>query len=494
MKNYFLSLFAIFLMLFLTRCHSLNNPEIPKFSFNEESYLRFHVTNCKTPTNFLMVYNTVFPFGQTTQNIFFEKDTTELIKLVVNHPVTVNLIATNSYARFYALPKDTLEIWLDLDDIKSFVDRITFKGKTASISDYLTSFKINTSSVPGSGESVTEYNNRVDTLTEKGLRALYTFNKSKLLPEWFVKQEETDIRYTGANDKISQFSNSFLWFTKFKPRTDNFIDQLNIKVDNPEAIFSESYYSFLCMNCPEQYDTLLSPQNRTSEIFYKFIKENIITAQNKLHSEVKDVFIAQRICSYLSIRAISDAITSSDSGYFRRVDSLITYAKENLTDTVILNVLLSYHKDQFINANSSVSLKPGTKAPDFKLTDITGNFKSLSDYKGQFVVINFWATWCSPCIKSIPEKNKLYQEYHNKGIVLINVCVDPEKVKWRELIKENNFQGVHLICSGDWIDLIQKSYYINTIPHYTLVNKNGEIIKNRIASIAELEALIKNQN
>jgi thiol-disulfide isomerase/thioredoxin len=493
MKNSIISLIVIFLMLLVSGCNTLRNPEIPKFSFNEESYLLFHVTNCKTPTNFLLVYNTIFPFEQTTENIYFEQDTTEIIKLLVNHPVTVNFIATNSYARFYALPKDTLEIWLDLNDLKTFTDRITFKGKTASISDYLTSFKINISSVPGSGESVNEYNNRVDTLTEKGLQALYTFNRSKILPEWFIKQEEIDIRYTGANDKISQFSNSFLWYNKFRPRTDNFVDHLNIKIDNPEAKFSESYYSFLCMNCPEQYDTLLTPQNRTSEIFFKFIEENLITAQNKLHSEIKDVFIAQRICSYLSIRAISDALTFSDSGYFRRVDTLLTYAKVNLTDTAILSVLLSYHKDQFINANSSVSLKPGTKAPDFKLTDLTGQIKSLSDFKGQFVVINFWATWCSPCIKSIPEKNKLYQEYFNKGIVLLNVCIDPEKVKWRELIKENNFQGVHLICNGDWIDIIRKSYFINTIPHYTLVNKDGEIIKNRVANITELDALIKNQ-
>ena len=493
MKNYFLSLFAIFSMLFLTRCNSQSNSELPKFSFNEKSYLLFHVTNCKTPTNFLLVYNTIFPFEQTTQNIFFEQDTTEIIKLLVNHPVTVNLITTNSYASCYALPKDTLEIWLDLNDVKSFAKRITFKGKTASISDYLTRFKINTSSVPSADQSVNEYDNRVDTLTKNGLAALYTFNKNKQLPLWFVKQEQTEIQYAGARDKISQFSQSYEWYKKFRLRPENFIDQLNIKIDNPEAKVSESYYFFLCRICPNKYDTLLAPQNRTSEFFFKFIKENLVFAQNNLHSEIKDLFVAQRICAFLTSKAVSDALKSNDSLYFQRVDTLINFAKTNLTDTAILNILLAYQKDQIRYAKGSESLKPGTKAPDFKLTDITGKIKALSDYKGQFVLIDFWATWCSPCIKSIPEKNKLYQEYYNKGIVFLNVCVDPDKVKWSELIKENNFQGVHLICSGDWIDLIQKSYFINTIPHYTLVNKNGEIIKNRVASITELEDLIKNQ-
>jgi peroxiredoxin len=412
---------------------------------------------------------------------------------LVNHPVTVNLINASSYASGYALPKDTLEIWLDLNDVENFAKRITYKGKTASISDYLTKFKINTSSVPSSGESVNAYNNRVDSLTEKGLATLYTFNESKLLPEWFVKQEQTDIQYTGANDKISQFSQSYTWYNKVRPRTDNFIDQLNIKVDNPEAKFSESYYTFLCRICPNKYDTLLTPQNRTSEIFYKFVKENLITAQNYLHSEIKDVFMAQRICAFLTSKAVLDALKSHDSLYFQRVDTLINYAKTNLTNTVILDALMSYQKDQIRYAKGSESLKPGTKAPDFKLTDITGKIIALSDYRGQFVLINFWATWCSPCIKSIPEKNKLYQEYNNKGIVFLNICIDPDKFKWGELIKENNFQGVHLICSGDWSELVQKSYYINTIPHYTLIDKNGDIIMNRIEGIGELQDLIKKQ-
>jgi peroxiredoxin len=154
---------------------------------------------------------------------------------------------------------------------------------------------------------------------------------------------------------------------------------------------------------------------------------------------------------------------------------------------------MSYQENQIKYAKGSESLRTGIKAPDFKLTDITGKNIALSDYKGQFVFINFWATWCSPCIKNIPEENKLFQEYNNKGIVFLNVCIDLDTGKWRKFINDNNFQGIHLICSGDWIDLIQKSYYINTIPHYTLVNKNGEIIKNRVASITELEDLIKNQ-
>jgi peroxiredoxin len=372
-------------------------------------------------------------------------------------------------------------------------ENIIFKGKTASISNYLTKFKFNTTSAPGSSESIDAYNSRVDSLTNKALEALHSFNESKLLPEWFVKREQTEILYSGARDKISQFSQSFLWYNKFRPRPDRIVDKLNIKVDNPKAKFSESYFDFLCRLVPERYDTLLSPQNKTSEVFYKFIKENISTAQMNLHSEIKDLFIAQRICSYFSIRAITNALNSHDSAYFQRSDTLITFAKTNLADSVILNVLLSYYTGQIRNANSSISLNPGTKAPDFELSDITDKKESLSDYNGKCVAINFWATWCSPCIKSIPEKNKLFQEYSKKGIVFLNICIDLDKIKWRQLINENHFMGIHLICNGDWSHKLQKSYFINSIPHYTLINKNGEIIMNRIAGIEELQNLIEKQ-
>jgi peroxiredoxin len=493
MKNFLLSSIVIISLLLLNKCKSQSNSELCKFSFNEKSYLQFHVKNCKAPSNFILIYNTIFPSDQKALNIFFDHDTTEIIQLYLNHPVTVRFINSNSYISCYTLPNDTLKIWLDLDDIRNFADRITFKGKTASISNYLTKNKRNTSLPPHEKESVEVYNNRVDGITKKELAALHSFNDSTLLPEWFVKQEQFDIQYTGAYNKITQFSQSYMWYNKYRPRNTNFIDQLNIKVDNPEAKFSESYFAFLSMICPNKYDTLLVLQNRTSEIFYKFIKENLITAKKYLHSEIKDLFVAQRICTYLTSKAVSNALKSNDSKYFQRVDTLINYAKTNLTDTAILNILLSYQKEQIRFAKGSESLKPGTKAPDFKLADINGKMKALSDYRGQIVLINFWASWCAPCIKSIPEKNKLYYENNNKGIVFLNVCIDSDSNKWRSLIKENNFQGIHLICSGNWIDQIQKSYFINAIPQYTLVNKSGEIIKNKIATIKELEDLIKMQ-
>lgn len=492
MKIYFLNLLSIFPILFLIGCSQQSNSELPKFSFNENTYLRFHVTNCKTSTNFTLIYNSLFPHKQTKLNIFFDKDTTKVIKLIINHPLNVNFFTANSFASCYVLPEDTLDIWLDLDATKEFRDNIVFKGKTASVSNYLTKHKVNTSTAPAIDETVNEYNQRVDTLTTKKLTALYTFNKKEPLQEWFMKMEETEIQYSGARDKIYQFSTAYLFYDQYKPRPDDFIDKLGVKIDNQEAKFSESYYDLLCLVSTNKYDTLLSPQNRSTEVFYKFVKENLKFAQKYLHSEIKDLFIAQRVGSFFSTKFISEASITNSRIYSQRVDTLINFAETNLTDTVILNVLLSYQNDQIRYAKELESLKPGTIAPDFKLTDLSGKTITLSEFKGRYVYINFWADWCSPCIKTIPEKNKLYHEYNN-NVVFLNVCIDPDSDKWRKLIYDNNFQGIHLICKGDWINLLSKSYYITSIPHYVLVDKKGQIIKNNVANLNELEDLIKTQ-
>ena len=64
------------------------------------------------------------------------------------------------------------------------------------------------------------------------------------------------------------------------------------------------------------------------------------------------------------------------------------------------------------------------KAPDFTLRDLSGNTVSLKDYRGQTVLLDFWATWCVPCRKSMPELVKLQKKYRNKGLVIFGLSID----------------------------------------------------------------------
>jgi cytochrome c biogenesis protein CcmG/thiol:disulfide interchange protein DsbE len=73
-------------------------------------------------------------------------------------------------------------------------------------------------------------------------------------------------------------------------------------------------------------------------------------------------------------------------------------------------------------------------APDFRLEDISGKSLSLNDVKGKVVIVDFWATWCGPCLMSIPELVDLQEKYKAKGLVIVGISVDDDKVSKGELV------------------------------------------------------------
>jgi thiol-disulfide isomerase/thioredoxin len=109
----------------------------------------------------------------------------------------------------------------------------------------------------------------------------------------------------------------------------------------------------------------------------------------------------------------------------------------------------------------------------------------LSDFKGKLVLLNFWGTYCSPCIRSIPDKNKLAEDFKKEEFVLINICTDSNFELWRQIIRNNEFKGVHLICKGNWNDLLRSGYNIFSLPHYTIIDQNGRILMNNVRDSVE---------
>lgn len=119
-------------------------------------------------------------------------------------------------------------------------------------------------------------------------------------------------------------------------------------------------------------------------------------------------------------------------------------------------------------------LQKGKKAPDFYLENYDGGYSSLKDFKGKYVFIDVWATWCGPCIEEIPSLKKIAKEYQN--IKFLTISIDPKKSykKWRNFVSENKIKATHLIAykNSDF----QENYDIKEIPRYILINKEGLII------------------
>lgn len=137
------------------------------------------------------------------------------------------------------------------------------------------------------------------------------------------------------------------------------------------------------------------------------------------------------------------------------------------------------HQKKQINAIKIplLTYKGGSPAFEFSYADDAGKNRSLNDFKGKYVYVDIWATWCGPCQDEIPHLQKVEEDFKGKNIEFISVSVDAEKdkAKWLNMIKDKKLGGVQLFSSGgrDILDY----YKIAGIPRFLLIDKAGKIIK-----------------
>jgi thiol-disulfide isomerase/thioredoxin len=126
------------------------------------------------------------------------------------------------------------------------------------------------------------------------------------------------------------------------------------------------------------------------------------------------------------------------------------------------------------------------KAPAFTLSDINGKMVSLSDFKGKLIYLDFWASWCGPCLKEIPPSKKLQQQLKDfEEIVFINISFDHDTTRWREVVEAKKMTGIQLISPRGKESEVLKNYDVMTIPRFFIIDKNGMIIDSNAKSPGE---------
>ena len=114
----------------------------------------------------------------------------------------------------------------------------------------------------------------------------------------------------------------------------------------------------------------------------------------------------------------------------------------------------------------------GQPAPDFALKSSTGENLRLSEYRGDVVLINFWATWCGPCRQEMPLLDQLYTRYQRVGFNLLAVNIDDDSQRAMSMIRE---LGVSFPVLFDSQKVVSKLYDVNAMPVTVLVDRNGHV-------------------
>ncbi len=118
----------------------------------------------------------------------------------------------------------------------------------------------------------------------------------------------------------------------------------------------------------------------------------------------------------------------------------------------------------------------GAMFPDFNEKDLDGNPLSVAGYKGKVVLIDFWATWCGPCISELPNVLATYEEYHDKGFDILGISLDNEEEALKSFIEKRKMPWKQFFDGKGWGNKLAGQYGIRSIPATFLVGKDGKIV------------------
>jgi thiol-disulfide isomerase/thioredoxin len=154
---------------------------------------------------------------------------------------------------------------------------------------------------------------------------------------------------------------------------------------------------------------------------------------------------------------------------------------------------------QYYGEAQKKQLLNNTMSAPFDYLNFKGGNTKLSDFKGKYVYIDVWATWCGPCRAEIPFLKKTEEKYEGKNIAFVSISVDVQKDfdKWKKFVAEKQLGGVQLFADKDWNSDFMKSYSINSIPRFILIDPSGKVVSADAARpsdsklLEQLDALLK---
>ncbi len=118
----------------------------------------------------------------------------------------------------------------------------------------------------------------------------------------------------------------------------------------------------------------------------------------------------------------------------------------------------------------------GAEAPDFTQQNIEGRNVSLSDFKGKYVLVDFWASWCSPCRQENPVVRQVYNTYKGDNFEIIGISLDKDKGQWKKAIEMDQLSWPQLSDLNGWDNEVSKTYGVQSIPDNFLIDPKGKII------------------
>jgi peroxiredoxin len=232
-----------------------------------------------------------------------------------------------------------------------------------------------------------------------------------------------------------------------------FVDKSNVKIDGD----IKSIESFI-----------ISSKSKEDNFFRKFSQDDFFDRKIGMDIMINypDNIVSVFTAYYqFQIHNISQDTMSSI------IDNFSSYSKNS--------IYFDYLKSLY---EKITSINEGVIAPNFTSKDIDGKQHSLYDFRGKYVYIDFWASWCAPCIEKFPEMKKIYNSRDKSKFEILGVSVDVSRDSWIKSIEKNKLNWINISNTKGW-DEISDSYGVKAVPQNFLVDPDGVILYKNISLI-----------
>ena len=448
MKNIFIALSFLFI---ISSCRQFK-PPVPQFVFSGK------ITNLNDS-----IIKLVHPLDEIVFKINEDGTFSDTISDFVDG--FYKLKAGKEYTDIYI--EDGFNLYFDLD-IVDFDESIKYKGLGADENNYLAQKLLFTENVDFWGFyklSEDSFIHKIDSFKAVAHEFLGRFiDASPHMSKTFINHQKADLKYFAPSSK-----ENYQKYHRFLSKNDEFT-------------VSDKFYDY-------------RKKVELENIFLKEVDNYTSYAESFFENQIAEDDTLERAFSMLRIinREIKDNKLKKFFIY-RSAKSEMKNTKKLDEYWALVSFMVTEKRDfkELKKIKRKLDkIKVGSVSPLTNFKDENDKEYSLKDFRGKIVYIDCWAQWCAPCKKEIPFLSKLEEKYADKDITFIKLSLDADVDAWKTYIKEKNLEENAFILENNFKSEFAKSYMINGIPRFILLDKNLKIIDSNAKRPSDEELVLQ---